>query len=307
MNNNIKNTKKHLTIMFSIIVFLVVLSMWIIFFSVKYYREISIENKEFWKLINVLEKWEISVNDLMILWSVFGDEKIKHEGLRKEHPLDLGFKPKWFFNFVLYGSWGKVISNNVRDDISKDYITQIYNNNAYDKSKQSKWFLIKKISLKNSENLIILKKIWYSLYDYLGDIFWFTIISVIFWIIIYFIWGKFVNRAFIPVEENMKDMKAFIHNAGHELKTPISVMDSNIQLLDDMKIYDPDMTRELKVEVLRLNSIIDSLIKLSDIGLFKNLENNNLNDILEQIVRDLKYKIFEKNIKIDIKVDKKLK
>jgi signal transduction histidine kinase len=52
-------------------------------------------------------------------------------------------------------------------------------------------------------------------------------------------------------------MSNFIHNAGHELKTPISVIDSNIQLIDDMKIYNPEMTKELKIEVLRLNSIID--------------------------------------------------
>jgi his kinase A (phosphoacceptor) domain len=60
-------------------------------------------------------------------------------------------------------------------------------------------------------------------------------------------------------------MKSFIHNAGHELKTPIAVIDSNIQLLRDMKTYDDSMMLELKEEVLKLNSLLDSLIKLSDI------------------------------------------
>jgi his kinase A (phosphoacceptor) domain len=63
----------------------------------------------------------------------------------------------------------------------------------------------------------------------------------------------------------MSDMKNFIHNAGHELKTPIAVIDSNIQLLRDMKTYDDSMMLELKEEVLKLNSLLDSLIKLSDI------------------------------------------
>jgi his kinase A (phosphoacceptor) domain len=63
----------------------------------------------------------------------------------------------------------------------------------------------------------------------------------------------------------MSDMKSFIHNAGHELKTPIAVIDSNIQLLRDMKTYDDSMMLELKEEVLKLNSLLDSLIKLSDI------------------------------------------
>jgi his kinase A (phosphoacceptor) domain len=63
----------------------------------------------------------------------------------------------------------------------------------------------------------------------------------------------------------MSNMKNFIHNAGHELKTPIAVIDSNIQLLRDMKTYDDSMMLELKEEVLKLNSLLDSLIKLSDI------------------------------------------
>jgi hypothetical protein len=70
---------------------------------------------------------------------------------------------------------------------------------------------------------------------------------------------------FKPVEENISDMKNFIHNAGHELKTPISVIDSNIQLLLDMKTYDEEMILELKTEILKLNSLLQSLINLSDI------------------------------------------
>ncbi|MBT3726761.1 hypothetical protein HOG21_03530 [bacterium] len=63
----------------------------------------------------------------------------------------------------------------------------------------------------------------------------------------------------------MKDMNNFIHNAGHELKTPISVIDSNIQFIKDVKKYDESMLDEMKNETKKLNSLIDSLIKLSDI------------------------------------------
>jgi signal transduction histidine kinase len=60
-------------------------------------------------------------------------------------------------------------------------------------------------------------------------------------------------------------MNNFIHNAGHELKTPISVIDSNIQFIKDIKKYDESMMDEMKDETEKLNSLIDSLIKLSDI------------------------------------------
>jgi len=75
-------------------------------------------------------------------------------------------------------------------------------------------------------------------------------------------------------------MSDFIHNAGHELKTPLSVIDSNIQLIKDMKTYDESMIDELKDEVIKLNSLIDSLIKLSDIDLFKETQEINLDDLV---------------------------
>ena len=101
-------------------------------------------------------------------------------------------------------------------------------------------------------------------------------------------------------------MKNFIHNAGHELKTPISVIDSNIQLLLDMKTYDEEMILELKTEILKLNSLLQSLINLSDIWSFRNIEKVDLNDIVEEILKSFSEKIQEKNIKINKNIKKNI-
>jgi len=304
MNKNIQKTKKKLTFIFSIVVFIIIFVLWITFFSFKYFREVSVEKKEFSNLIKFVENWKVSINDIIL----FGNRFKKEAFLKKRVKANLqwpflnwNFKPKWFINYLLIKKDWNIISSNIKDDISSEFIISVTQNDNYLKLVQEWWFLIKKFILENgNKTFIIIKNLRYGLSDYLNDIFGFLIINILFSIVLYFIGFKFVNNAFVPVEENMKDMKNFIHNAGHELKTPISVIDSNIQLIDDIKKYDADMTKELKNEVLRLNSIIDWLIKLSNIDLFKDIVNNDLKTSIELIVNEFKFKITEKKLKINI-------
>jgi signal transduction histidine kinase len=104
----------------------------------------------------------------------------------------------------------------------------------------------------------------------------------------------------------MNDMKNFIHNAGHELKTPISVIDSNLQLIDDLKTYDKEMNLEMRNEIKRLNSLLDSLIKLSDIKNFTKTEKINLKSIITEIINEFKLKTDKKNIKINLDISKNI-
>jgi signal transduction histidine kinase len=39
-------------------------------------------------------------------------------------------------------------------------------------------------------------------------------------------------------------MHDFIHNAGHELKTPIAIIDSNLQLIKQTKKFDKELVKE---------------------------------------------------------------
>lgn len=64
----------------------------------------------------------------------------------------------------------------------------------------------------------------------------FSIIDIIFSIVFYLIWYIFVNKNLKQLKKYHGDMSDFIHNASHELKTPISVISSNLQLIKATKI-----------------------------------------------------------------------
>lgn len=313
MASNIENTKKHLTIVFSIIVFLVVFFLWLIFFSAKYYKVIHNQKNDFFMFMDSIETGKSHIDNFLNFSPQFGSLRNNEVVLiwvwdvnwpdfwRWEIQIE-PFMPKGFVNYIHLNKENKIINIDVKDEVSEKFILDIIKDKSFLNIKQKSWFLIKKHKLEDESFFIFFKRLQYSLNDYLQDVSWFLLISILFSFLIYYIWIRFVNKIFIPVENNIKDMNDFIHNAGHELKTPLSVIDSNIQLLKEMKTYDEHMVNELKNEVIKLNSLIDSLVKLSDIDLFKEAQDIKLSLLINEIVNDLKFKIDDKKIIVNTSV-----
>ncbi len=305
MSLNIYKTKNKLTIVFATIVFVVVFLLWLIFFSTKYYNSISNEKADFTYFIDLIESKKITIENMLNFWPKLDG----FNNINKIIKFDIKNPDLWlreFMNYILLdGSWN-LISSNIKDNITEDFILNIINNSSFYDIKQDSWFLVNKTDFNDDWLLIVFKKLRYWFYEYVEDIFTFTIISLLFSILIYYIWIIFVNKVFTPVEENIKDMSNFIDNAWHELKTPIAVIDSNIQLINELKTYDETMMLELKWEVKKLNSLIDSLVKLSNIDVFKDVEDINLYDAINEIINDFKSKIDDKKIVVNVKIGKKV-
>ncbi|MDD3144591.1 MAG: HAMP domain-containing sensor histidine kinase [Candidatus Gracilibacteria bacterium] len=305
MSLNINKTKSKLAIVFATIVFVVVFLLGLIFFSTKYYNAISTEKTDFSYFINLIESKKITIENMLN----FGPKFDSFNNINKIIKFDIknpDLGPREFMNYVLFDGSGSLVSSNVKDNVTEDFILNIINNKSFYNIKQDSGFLVNKTDFNDDGLLIVFKKLRYGFYEYLEDIFTFTIISLLFSILIYYIGIIFVNKVFVPVEENIKDMSNFIDNAGHELKTPISVIDSNIQLINELKTYDETMMLELKGEVKKLNSLIDSLVKLSNIDVFRDVEDINLYDAVNEIINDFKSKIDNKKITVNIKINKKI-
>lgn len=76
-------------------------------------------------------------------------------------------------------------------------------------------------------SIIALEEIEYPLSVFGKDILYFACILCGIWIFLS-IFSYFIVSAILkPVEENMQEMEYFIDNAGHELKTPLAVIQSS--------------------------------------------------------------------------------
>lgn len=82
-------------------------------------------------------------------------------------------------------------------------------------------------------------------------------------LVMFFFLSVFLAKRIVdPLEENDKKQKQFISDAGHELKTPVSVVNANAELLS-REIGDNKWLLNIQYENERMNTLVTQLLDLA--------------------------------------------
>lgn len=118
---------------------------------------------------------------------------------------------------------------------------------------------------------------------------------IVFIILSYIISGLMVR----PVEETFEKQKQFISDASHELKTPITVILSNSELLED-EIGSNQWLTYIKNECDRMRNLVESLLTLTRLEQtpYENMAKNtfSMSDAMLERILPLESIAFEKEI-----------
>ena len=85
------------------------------------------------------------------------------------------------------------------------------------------------------------------------------VISVVILLIIVTVLSKIITK---PVEEAFEKQKQFIADSSHELKTPLSILSANVDVLE-MEIGQNKWLSQMKIQTKRMNSLIHELLVLA--------------------------------------------
>lgn len=72
----------------------------------------------------------------------------------------------------------------------------------------------------------------------------------------------FSKMVFRPVAASYEKQKRFITDAGHELKTPLTIISANVEVLEMMQ-EENEWTRNIRNQVSRTNTLVEQLVALS--------------------------------------------
>ncbi|NOU92392.1 HAMP domain-containing protein [Paenibacillus sp. LMG 31456] len=102
------------------------------------------------------------------------------------------------------------------------------------------------------------------------------------------------NEMMGQLEKSFRQQKQFVEDASHELRTPISIIEGYLSLLnrwgkEDPKILDESLSAAMK-ETTRLRKLVQELLELSQVDSIKGNEIKEYTDprpIIQQLVNDL--------------------
>jgi len=291
----LNRTKINLTVIFTLLVLWISIFLELVFFTAKYYNYYIEDQWDFYRLTSIIEDKDITLKEFINRYDIWKRVFKMWENVGKKDKEE-------FLNLIIIDrDKYELVFSNVVDNLSIKFVEESFNTSLYWDINKKDWYLVKKVFVKerySNYDLLLIKKLKYSFSDYLSDLIGFVFISFLFSVLFYYAWYKFVSINLRPVEDSISDMKSFIDNAGHELKTPIAIINSNLQLIRETKTYESMLIEEWIVEVKRLDNLIESLVELSNINSVENKEKTNINLEINTIISDFSFKVKEKNIDI---------
>ena len=306
MENNLKYTKKRLTIIFTILVFVIALILEGIFFTFKYQNDLRRDKSAFvlttsWIIENLNER------EMIIPWF---DRKGLQRNLfqRWEKPGWQTTAPERFVSFIVINSDNELVFENIVQKFDFQNLNIHFDKPFY----LTDEVMVRTQKLKGyykNHHVVFFRKMKYPFSEYGEDLLFFFLITLLCSILFYYAGYWFVSKNLRPVEENMDDMRNFIHNAGHELKTPLSVVHGNLQVINASKKLDINLTKESIHEIEKLSGLIEGLVDLSDISRDAAVQDLDLSNEIQAIISDFSHEAKGKklNINFEKQWDTKLK
>jgi two-component system sensor histidine kinase CiaH len=141
-------------------------------------------------------------------------------------------------------------------------------------------------------------------------IYTFAAVGLVMLIILYFTSRFFANRSITPVKEAFDKQKQFIADASHELKTPLTIINTNADVLlsnsEDTIHNQLKWLHYIKSETERMTRLTNDLLYLTEMDDYRAsmiFTNFNMSEAVENIILTMEAVIFENHVSLHYDIE----
>lgn len=301
-NQHLRTTERKLSAIFVVGIFLFLITFEGAFLFARNFQENDRQKTDFEQEITRVADRPADPLSRNPLKNLLGGWKVKQNDQRNKPPLGVGF--------IVIDEKGELVASRLgwaRDILATEDI--------FDRKEllslplgvtiASNGLLLQRVPMGTDgpkQTKIFIGRWGYSSEDILRDMLRFVIMDLLILIPFWFVIGYFIRRTLQPVEKNLETMTHFIHDAWHELKTPLAVISGNMQLLRDMKEMDRSLVEDSISTVHSMSDSLDGLLELSQITTPDLTQIIDIRWVLNEIIRMRQTKIDARrlNVALDI-------
>ena len=238
-----------------------------------------------------------------LIWrELLEDVKVKKQKEFKNFPRQWKFEKRNPLPFLVhFDKFGNIKEKDFWAEFEDDqFLWELYKNYSEQSNFQNNYGIWQFYTSSDGSRIMLFKPFRYPLFELLEDIGIFLLFMILFSLPLYLIIKIFIEKTLKPVEENLKDMEDFVHNAGHELKTPLAVIYGDMQLMKLKKEYSEIVLIEMMSEIEKLNITIEGLMDLADIHAQIEKEEIDVYQEITDILKTYDPQISEKWLSVNI-------
>lgn len=130
-------------------------------------------------------------------------------------------------------------------------------------------------------------------------------LGIVCWVLMLVLAIKLANKAVAPVEESVEKQKQFITNASHELKTPVSVILSNVEALE-LYTSQTKWSSNIKNQSMHLTKMVQDLLALSKMDektMAGNVEDIPVSSLVQTEINAYREAMRAKNLTLHCELD----
>lgn len=160
---------------------------------------------------------------------------------------------------IVYSDVSRISS--VSEEEAKELAEKVYTQNDLSGKIDSFEYMVRD-SRMGSGKVVVFLDTSGDIYSYIRVLFLSAAIGIACWLLMLLFVILLSKQAIRPIAENMEKQKQFVTNAGHEIKTPIAIIQSNTEA---MELYNGEnkWSKNIKEQTVRLNELMKNLLTLA--------------------------------------------